>query len=969
MAKTPRGRLFRKYVALFVSLVSSALLASGLLEIYFSYQENKAALVAIQREKALAAASRIEQFIKEIERQVGWASQPQIGVRATLEQRRFDFLRLHRQVPAITETSLLDATGREQLRVSRLAMDVAGGQADFSRDPKFLEAKPGRTYFGPVYFRKESEPYMTISISGRGDDAGVTVAEVNLKFIWDVVTQIKVGKAGHAYVVDDRGHLIAHPDISLVLQKTDLSSLPQVQVACAGARTPGATAEEEATIARDLRGHQVLTASAPIAPLRWLVFVEQPRAEAFAPLYSSVYRTVVLLLIGLGLSVVAGLFLARRMVTPIRALQAGAERIGAGALDQRIEVRTGDELEGLADQFNRMGEQLRESYANLEQKVEDRTRDLTEALEQQTATGEILRVIASSPTDIQPVMDAIVRNAARLVEADHALIGRAEGNRVRWVAVYGCVPPQTAVSAPVVRDPTWGWAALENRTTQIEDVAPLYEQLPPEVGVPARKLGIRTMLATPLLREGQTIGVLVMLRLAVRPFTDKQIKLLETFAAQAVIAIENVRLFQELQTRTQELARSVGQLTALGEVGQTVSSTLDLDTVLTSIVSHAVQLSGTDGGAIYEYDDASEAFTLRATHRMEDEIIQILRSDPIRIGEGAVGQAAARRQPVQIADISTEGSYHGRLREVALRTGWRALLALPMLREDRIVGSLVVRRKVPGEFAPELVDLLRTFAAQSALAIQNARLFRELEDKSRQLEAASRHKSEFLANMSHELRTPLNAIIGFSEVLEERMFGELNPKQAEYIQDIHGSGRHLLSLINDILDLSKVEAGRMELELGSFSLPVALQNALTLVRERAERHGLTVTLAVDERVGDLLADERKVKQVLLNLLSNAVKFTPEGGRITVSAAPADGFVEISVADTGIGIAPEDQEAIFEEFRQVGRDYARKREGTGLGLTLARRFVELHGGRIWVKSEVGKGSTFTFTLPVRAWPAS
>ncbi len=267
------------------------------------------------------------------------------------------------------------------------------------------------------------------------------------------------------------------------------------------------------------------------------------------------------------------------------------------------------------------------------------------------------------------------------------------------------------------------------------------------------------------------------------------------------------------------------------------------------------------------------------------------------------------------------------------------------------------------------MDLLRTFAAQSALAIQNARLFRELEGKSAELEAASRHKSEFLANMSHELRTPLNAIIGFSEVLSERMFGELNPKQAEYMQDIHASGRHLLSLINDILDLSKIEAGRMELELARFSLPAALENALTLVRERAERHGLTIGLTVDPRVGELAGDERKIKQILLNLLSNAVKFTPEGGRVAVAAVPADGFVEVSVTDTGIGIAPEDQEVIFEEFRQAGGDYARKREGTGLGLALARRFVELHGGRIWVKSEVGKGSTFTFTIPVRPWPAS
>ncbi len=273
-------------------------------------------------------------------------------------------------------------------------------------------------------------------------------------------------------------------------------------------------------------------------------------------------------------------------------------------------------------------------------------------------------------------------------------------------------------------------------------------------------------------------------------------------------------------------------------------------------------------------------------------------------------------------------------------------------------------RKSAGEFAPEVIDLLKTFATQSALAIQNARLFRELADKSRQLETASRHKSEFLANMSHELRTPLNAVIGFSEVLIQRMFGELTEKQDEYLKDIYASGQHLLSLINDILDLSKVEAGRMELAPSPFHLPSALENAVTLVKERAARHGIALTLDIDARLGELVGDERKVKQVLLNLLSNAVKFTPEGGRISLKASRRDGAVEIAVTDTGIGIAPEDQAAIFEEFRQVGSDDARKLEGTGLGLTLAKKFVELHGGRIWVESEPGRGSTFTFTLPPR-----
>jgi signal transduction histidine kinase len=411
----------------------------------------------------------------------------------------------------------------------------------------------------------------------------------------------------------------------------------------------------------------------------------------------------------------------------------------------------------------------------------------------------------------------------------------------------------------------------------------------------------------------------------------------------------------------------VDELTALGDVGRVLSSTLDLETVLQTIVTRANRLTGTAGCTIWEYDQAREEFRLRVSHYADEADAAMLqapgRVTTIHRGQGVTSQVMERREPVQIRDIAAEGAYESPIRQPLIEAGHRALLGVPLLSEDEVSGVLAVTRKTSGEFEPEIVRLLSTFATQSALAIQNARLFLEIEDKGRQLEAASQHKSEFLANMSHELRTPLNAIIGFSEVLTERMFGELNEKQDEYLKDIYASGQHLLSLINDILDLSKIEAGRMELEPTDFDLPSAIDNALTLVRERPGRRGITLGRAIDERVGTIRADERKVKQVLLNLLSNALKFTPEGGRIDVRAGVNENMVEVSVADTGVGIAPEDQEAVFEEFRQVGTA-DKKVEGTGLGLALSRKFVELHGGRIWMKSQVGTGSTFTFTLPVR-----
>jgi signal transduction histidine kinase/HAMP domain-containing protein len=686
--------------------------------------------------------------------------------------------------------------------------------------------------------------------------------------------------------------------------------------------------------------------------------------DASQAAYMTSRWAVIALAVGsIGLALVLGYAISWSLIGPVRLMDTRLRLIASGDLSQRVEVANRDELGDLALQFNRMAAQLQESYA----KQEERTRQLTEALEQQTATAGVLRVISSSPTDVQPVFDAMVESAVRLCEARLGAVFRLDRGLVHLAAHHNFSESQLAlVQAKYPMAPNRGHisgrAMLTGAAVQIPDIIADEEYRSAE----AKEAGFRSLLGVPILRGGRAIGAIVIYRTEPGQFADTHIELLKTFADQAVIAIENVRLFKELEARTTELTRSVGELTALGEVGQAVSSTLDLQTVLDTIVARAAQLSGTHGGVIYEYDEAAtQTFHLRAAHRLEDELVEALRREPLRLGEGATGQAVATRAPFQVTNLLDEKEYSlTRVRAILARLGYRSILAVPLIFEERILGALVVHRQETGAFAPEVVTLLQTFAAQSALAIQNARLFREIEDKGRQLEAASRHKSEFLANMSHELRTPLNAITGFSEVLLERMFGEINPKQTEYLQDILSSGRHLLSLINDILDLSKIEAGRMELTMAQFHLPLAVDNAITLVKERAARHGIGLDIDIDPRLGEFVGDERKIKQVLLNLLSNAVKFTPEGGRIGVKAALADGGVEISVSDTGIGIALQDQEAIFEEFRQVGSDEARKVEGTGLGLTLTKKFVEMHGGQIWVESEMGKGSTFTFTLPLK-----
>jgi signal transduction histidine kinase len=1491
-----RGRLFRRYFMLILALVCGALLLSGGIGLYFSYQENKLALANLQHEKALAAAARIEQFVLQIEQQLAYAAMPQLGVEG-LEQRRIEFLKLLRTVHAVTDITQIDAKGREQLSVSRLKMDEAGTERDWSQEPAFKNARPGQTWYGPVYFRKETEPYMSIAVRAGGEQGAVTVAEVNLKFIWDVVTRIKVGQKGKAYVVDGTGYLVADPDIGLVLRKTSMSQLEQVQ----SALKPDAD-DSLAVLATDLGGHRVLTAYAPIEPARdlpiqqgpkptplgWKVFVEQPVSEVYQSLDATVLRTVALLVAGLLFSALAAAWLARSMARPISVLQEGAQRIGAGDLDTQIQMKTGDELESLADQFNRMTAQLRESYAGLERKVEERTAELKQALEFQSASGEILSSISSSIANTQPVFDAIVKSVRRLFGTSYAAVCLIRDGKFELVAAAGdenflahirkaypipvsdtgmlatraigtgqvvqlCpiignpdAPPRSeqiaresgynsilvtpmmregaaighiatarreavpfddkqvalvkafadqaviaienarlvnetrealdrqtatadvlrvisgsptdtqpvfdailesatklcdaptgilfrfadgAFQALAMRVPNPEFAELfkaprrpapdsksglgrlmrERRAVHIPDILndPAYAERDPLRMETVQVGGVRTWLGVPMLREGELIGAILIYRTEPRAFSEQQIALLQTFADQAVIAIENVRLFNETkesleqQTATGEILRviaqsptdvqpvfdaiagralrlfdfdglcvavalarstrlelaalataddvqvttgnagerragraiqsrwrglypapldatsiagrtivgkqvqtierqaqpdelpagagsaisvpllreaaaigtvtlyrrsegqftdkqiallktfadqaviaienvrlfnetkeSLDQQTAISEVLRVMSdSPSNVQPVLGAVASRAARLCDSTSAAIYVlegkdlrraafsgpeelkgsetlafdagtltgrtiaegkpihiedlervqhefpiswelaqkygrqqsmlalplmregrafgtmflrrtevrsftekqialattfadqaaiaienvrlFNETKEALeqqkasadvlgaissSIADTKPVFDKIIEsctrlfaghivginlvgedgklyiaafsgraqedFLKHFPAPLDQTGTGHALRARDVVHFPDVEHGDGVPLYVRNPAANIGVKSVIFAPMIWEGRGIGAIFVGREFVGDFSEKQIRLLKTFADQAVIAIQNARLFREIQEKSAQLEIANKHKSEFLANMSHELRTPLNAIIGFSEVLMDKMFGEVNEKQADYLKDIHESGRHLLSLINDILDLSKIEAGRMDLEISSFHLPTALSNAMTLVRERAQRHSIALGLKVDPQLGEFQADERKFKQIVVNLLSNAVKFTPDGGRVDVSAKRDTTKIEIAVQDTGIGIAPEDQAAVFEEFKQVGRDYTRKAEGTGLGLALTKRFVELHGGEIHLASAPGKGSTFTITLPIR-----
>ena len=778
-----RGRLVRDYFFISVLLIGGGLITSGLVEIYFRYQESREQLALVQQEVAAGAAFKIERFVQEIHNTLKGATRSRdIAPKGLTPEFRFELEKLLLIAPAVTEAVAFDENGAIRVQASRLRTVLPDSTRDLSAAPSFQQAKQGKSYFGPVHFVRGSEPYMTIAVPIErfaGDVIGVLQAEVNLKYIGDVVSAIKVGKAGYAYAVTRAGELIAHPDISLVLQRRNVAQLAQVKVAFQSSHPAAPT--PNTIVADNLQGKNVLSSSALIPSLDWAVILERPVEEAYEPLYASMVRTSTLLLIGLGMAVLASLFVAQRVVRPVRILREGVERIGTGDLGYRLELKTGDEIEVLAEEFNKMTAQLQESYANLEQKVEARTRELSESLEQQTATGEILGVIASSPTDLQPVLDTIVRSAAQVCAADDATIRLIQNDELRRAAHHGPIEAEH-VPWPVDRGSVIGRTVVDRQVIHIEDLLAVGEKEFPKTFGSTQRRGIRTVLAAPLLRENQPIGGIFIRRTVVAPFTDKQIALLKSFADQAVIAIENVRLFKEIQ------------------------------------------------------------------------------------------------------------------------------------------------------------------------------------EKNEQLETANRHKSQFLANVSHELRTPLNSIIGFTRIVLRRTGDQIPDLQKENLQKVLISSEHLLNLINGLLDLAKIESGRLEIYSETFKLDDVVRIATSTVEPMLKDGRVRLVSEIAPDLPPLKTDREKLKQIVLNLLSNAAKFT-EIGEIRVSAWQENGSVKLIISDTGIGMKKEALDYIFEEFRQVDMSTTRKYGGTGLGLAIVRRLVNLIGGEIGVESEENKGSKFTITLPM------
>ena len=971
-----RGQLVRKYFMVFGFLVAAALIASGSIEIYYRYFETHAQIAKLQSELAANAGLNITQFVLSIEDQLKAAAVSLAVAGGATSDMQFDLAKLLAVVPALSEVSATDRAGKMQAYLSRFRALPEAGMDDGSRSPAFIQAKQGVRYFGPVSFESDTDPFMIVAVPIEqfpGRVIGVLRAKVSLNQIAEVMRDFRFSMRGYGYITNRAGELIAHSDPGAMLQRANRGNLPQVRAAF---HSNQVVSEARTMTARDLDGEDVLTAYIFLPNLDWTVFIEQPLVDAHRQLYNSLFRTAAILLVALVITLGASVIITRRVVRPLAILGAGVQRIGQGDLDHRLEIKTGDELEFLADEFNNMSGALKRSYSDLEARVQQRTKEITGLLE--------ITSITTRSLDPDAVLQEVAAKIYEIFELDNVRIYSYGQNEeiMQPRAVAGRVEIDANLIAPLRGKGLVAKVAEQGEPIIFEDIDkdPTYNGL--SQNSLSKRMGFRFFALLPIAFKGRVLGVVVCHGVAPRTLSEQERRLLISMADHLGPAFENFNLFEALRYQStaleianRDLKERSRELSAMFEVAASATQSLELEPVLQRVAEKITEILEFDAARIYSIDDSGGNLELRAIAGQHSDAYK----HSFKVGVGIVGAVAKSGESMIFPDIQTDARYQAVSDERILQArGFRFLGIFPIRSKNKFLGSLSCAGMAARVLSAAEIRLTQSLIDQLGPVIDNLNLYRRLEENSARLEKANRQlkeldqlKSHFLSNVSHELRTPLTAISSLVDNMLDGFTGMLNDKQSRYITGIKESSERLTRLIHDLLDISVIESGRMEIKPSTFQLSSLITEVVENLRPVARDKAIELDGGSPNRDHLAWADRDKVTQVLTNLVTNAVKFTPNGGkvRIFLESVESGYWLQVGVSDNGPGIPPEEAGRIFDEFYQISHPGREKAKGVGLGLAICKKLIDMHGGQIRVESTTGAGSTFYFTVPAHVEQSS
>jgi signal transduction histidine kinase/HAMP domain-containing protein len=951
-----KGGVRRRLLILGLTFLGFALVINTLAGTYYTRRLIKKNAAELQKEIVARLSYEIEEFMESRKKRLAdFATSASFHGLASEQQRLLGLLLLKND-PAFTELSILASDGREVLKISERKVYLPHELSDQSESEKFKRAIASDAYISPVYTSDKAEPFVTLSVPirlGPRRVIGIVAAETHLKTLWEVIGNVQFGRAGYGYLVDAQGNLIAHRDPSLVLRRLNLAHLREIKEFLQNPSSGDPTASRESL---GISGELVISMYAPVPKLGWAAVLEEPVAIALSEITTLQRYAVLLLCAGLLIGAFIITWVSNRITNPIQILHRGARLLGSGKLDHRVDIKSGDEIQELAEAFNGMALELKNSYSNLEQRIEQRTQEVSALYEVTTTVNQSL--------DLESVLQAVIQKITQIFQFDttRVFLFDAGMEALNLRADYEINRQSKSKLRHTGLDTIVGKVAVSGEPLIFDDVQTDARYRDWSLSKNSYNEGLRFFAVFPIKTKSRMFGAISFKGKESRKLKTEEIRLLNSMSEHVGLAVEKARLFEQVKERSEHLA-------ALNTIAAAVSQSLDLEVVLKEAIEKVVETLRFDASWIYLLDASATELHLKAYKGLSDETAQSMAKRGV--STGISGQVVATGERIVLEDVGCEERYGSLTAGHKVRSlGFTAAAGFPIRAKERIIGVLHVAERATRHFAPDELQLIDSVVQEIGVAVENATLFAKIKDQSavlertnHELQEATRVKSEFIAAMSHELRTPLNIVLGNAELTGNGFFGEVNHDQQEAMRKICYHGRFLLKLINDVLTLSRLEAQKMSLDVESVNVAEVIAHAQNHVEHINRDRQLEVVWEIDPELPAIVTDATKLEEILQNLLGNAFKFTPKGRvKIRVRKLEESESIEFSIADTGIGIEAKDLQRIFNEFEQLKDAHTGDYNGVGLGLSIVKKYLELMRGQIRVESQVGQGSTFTFSIP-------